>query len=327
MKTSEKLILNLLSDGRFHSGEELAKKLGITRSAVWKIIHGLDKLEIPIFSLPRKGYQIPDGLELLDIKKITSYLSPTSQEIISLEIFDSIDSTNQYLLNRAKNKQAKSGEICLAEHQTQGHGRKGKEWHSPFGTNLYFSLLWEFNKDHLDLSGLSIATAIAITRMLKHFNIEKYLQLKWPNDILWNYKKLSGILLELIIQPPEKTKVLIGIGLNINMSKYKTHLISQPWADLKGILGKRVDRNLLVGLLINELIKMLDEFESQGLRPFLNEWQQKDLTFEKEVQIQNGTIVQNGIAYGISEKGELLLKNGNEQIVKIVSGDVSLRLA
>lgn len=325
MKSSEKQILNLLSDGKFHSGEELAKKLGVTRSAIWKIIHGLEKLKIPIFGLPRKGYQIPEGIELLDLKKIEQQLAP--QPVPLIEIFDSVDSTHQYLINKIKNKQTKNGQICLGEHQTAGHGRRGREWHSPFASNLYFTMVWEFKKESIDLSGLSLAVAVAVTRTLKHFQIEKNLQLKWPNDILWHYKKLGGVLLELITEFYEKTKVVISLGLNVNMSKYKTHLISQPWVDMKGIVGKRIDRNTLVVKTILELINMLQQFEMHGLQAFLPEWQKKDMTYGKEVIIQNADHVQHGIAHGISDKGELLLKKNDGELIKVISGEVSLRLA
>lgn len=328
MKPKQKQIITILADGRFHSGEKLAKSLGVTRSAIWKIIHDMERFDIPIFSLPKKGYQIPDGVELLDETKIRQQLSNVAATKIPLiEIFDSIPSTNEYLLAKTKNNQSLSGQICLAEHQSAGYGRRGREWYSPFGSNLYFSMVWDFGKDPAEISGLSLALAVAIVRTLKHFQIENHLQLKWPNDILWNYKKLGGVLLEITAQPHEKTKVVIGVGLNVNMPKYNAARISQPWTDLKSILRKNVSRNLVVAILINNFVETLEQFNTKGLSAFLAEWQKYDATFEKNVVIQTPQHTQQGVACGVSEKGELLLRNAENQVTKIMSGEVSLRLA
>lgn len=324
MKSFPREILKILTDGQFHSGEELGQKFNITRSAVWKIIKQLCTLDIEIISVKAKGYQIPNGLELFNKTFITKNLTKTSKEkIANLEIFESINSTNQYLLDKAKNG-GKSGSICLAEHQTAGRGRRGRQWHSPFGSNLYCSLLWHFPRDPAEISGLSLAIAIAIIRTLKKFEIEN-LQLKWPNDILWQEKKLGGVLLEMIAENHESSKIVIGIGLNLQMPS--TAHIDQPWTDLYTIAGKRIAKNLLTATLLNETISVLTQFENEGLSPFLSEWQQHDVSKNREITLLAPTAIKKGIATGISEKGELLfLENNTQQLQKVLSGEVSLRI-
>lgn len=326
MKAKRRQILEILADGQFHSGEELGTATKITRSAVWKIIKQLMDLGVVIYSLKGKGYQIPDGLELLDEKKIRAHLSPTAKQIISqIEIFDSISSTNTYLYEKMKTSSI-NGQICLAEHQTAGKGRRGRGWHSPFGANLYFSLAWQFTNDPAELSGLSLAIAVAITRTLKQFGIEQQLALKWPNDVWWGKQKLAGVLLEIVAESHHTTKVIIGIGLNINMSQTNNISIDQAWTDIKKITGKLFSRNQLAGLLINEITTALTDFQTRGLIPFLPEWQKLDISRGHEVMLQNGERNIHGVALGITEKGELLVSDTNNNVKKFLSGEISLRL-
>jgi BirA family biotin operon repressor/biotin-[acetyl-CoA-carboxylase] ligase len=324
MKSLPRKTLEILSDGQFHSGEELGKSLGITRSAVWKIINQLTKLDIDIISLKGKGYKIPAGFELLNEKKIEKHLTKkTKSKIIAISIFDSIDSTNQYLLDQIQTG-IQPGNVCLAEHQTSGRGRRGRHWHSPFGANLYLSLLWEFSKDSAEISGLSLATAIAVTRALKQYGINTNIGLKWPNDVLWSKRKLGGVLLEMVTESHGNTQVVIGIGLNLNMPK--TTAINQAWTDLKTITGKSTARNELVALLLNELIDMLIQFEIKGLIPFIPEWEKLDIAHNSEVTVKIANQEIRGIVSGISERGELIITDAENQVRKFLSGEVSLRL-
>lgn len=325
MKKLHHHILELLADGKFHSGEELGIATGITRSAVWKIVKQLMLLHLPIHSLKGKGYQLENGLELLHESTIRrNLLPPALKKISQIDIFDTIDSTNQYLLDKAKTS-GKSGAVCLAEYQHSGRGRRGRPWYSPFASNIYFSLLWFFVRDPVELSGLSLAITIAVTRVLKHYGIKEKLAVKWPNDVLWEKQKLAGILLEMLAEPHTGTKVVIGIGLNMTMSNHKEIPIDQPWTDVKNIIGQQ-PRNLFVAALINELVNTLDLFETHGLLPFLSEWESLDITRNQEIALHAGEHITRGIGLGITEKGELLLTDSNNNVQRFLSGEVSLRL-
>lgn len=316
-------IIEILADGHFHSGEELGNVLGVTRSAIWKTVNQLADLGISVSSVKGKGYQIPNGIELLDKAKILAVLQPaTRQHLHTIDINDSINSTNQFLLDQVKTG-AKSGYVCIAEHQRQGRGRRGRQWQSPFGTNLYFSLLWSFNKDPAEIAGLSLIMGVAIIRTLHKFGA-KDIGLKWPNDVLWQQRKLGGVLVEIVAESHSQTQVVIGVGINLNMPS--EIVIDQPWVDLQTLIGHRPPRNQIMGELLNEIIQVLEAFDKNGLKSFLQEWEQYDCVIGKEVKMQFPQSTIDGEALGISEKGELILKDVHNNVHRFLSGEVSLRL-
>ncbi len=324
--TAYKLLV-LLGDGKFHSGEELGEQLGVTRGAIWKARKQLAKLGIEIYAVTGKGYCIPQGIELLDLKTIKQSLSKDSQtsidEITTLNI---IGSTNDYLLLEGARKPNKNI-ACFAEYQEKGRGRHGRRWVGSFGTNIYFSLLWHFSKDPAEIMGLSLITALALINSLKQYGILKGLQLKWPNDVLWQGKKLAGILLDMTSQPHVKCSVVIGIGVNIRLPKAFSDEIDQPWVDISQITNSAPQRNRLAGLLLDELVLKIKSFEQEGLAPFLSEWEQYDAMIGKRVLLNTPQKQIQGIMKGISDKGELILLTENNETKAFLSGELSLRLA
>jgi BirA family biotin operon repressor/biotin-[acetyl-CoA-carboxylase] ligase len=334
-KTLKKL-LQILYDGQFHSGERLGEQLSLTRSAIWKLIKQLATWDLEIESITNKGYCIPGGLTLLETAKIFTFIEKTHQnQLQQIEIFDSLPSTNDYLLNLkstsspdANPEQFKQNCACFAEKQTQGKGRRGRTWVSPFGKNIYLSLLWHFTKDPSELSGLSLAIAIATVETLHAFGIAKNLGIKWPNDVLWKKHKLAGILIELSGEANDACNAVIGVGLNVKMSNIRLHddPISQPWTDLERITEQAIDRNELAGILLNNLIKTATLFQKEGLPAFLAQWQKLDLTFNKPVTIITNTTEFQGIGRGINEHGHFLLEIKSGIIKHFASGEVSLRI-
>ena len=324
-KTSQ-CILNALRDGQYHSGEALGNQFRVTRSAIWKAIKQLSAAGIEVQSITGKGYRIQGGIELLDQQAILKFLDPQTDTLLKdLMILDEIDSTNDYLLARAKSE-PKQILACFAETQTKGKGRRGRHWTSPFGTNIYHSILWNFTKDPAELMGLSLAIAVAVIQALKKYGIEKDVGLKWPNDILWKNKKLSGVLVEMIARPHEDCSVVIGVGINTKMSNSQIKNINQPWTSIEEITSTKVQRNKLAGLLLNELIHALNQFQQHGLEPFLKQWKSYDLYCGKAVKLLMPEQEIHGIMQGISEKGELILLQKNNELRHFLSGEVSLRL-
>lgn len=317
-------LLHLLSDGDFHSGTELGSYAGASRSAVWKGIEVLRGLGLDIYSVKGKGYKLSGPIQLLNHEKISKSIDEPSRTYLSrLDIYFETDSTNARLLELAHSASA-SGVACFAERQSEGRGRRGRQWISPIGANIYSSLLWRFQGGASQLGGLSLALAVAVIRCLEESGVQD-LQLKWPNDVLWQGRKLAGLLLEMVGEASGPCHVVVGVGINVNMPRDQGDIIEQPWCDLQTCVGGAVDRNHLGGRLISHLIHVLREFESNGLGTLLDEWRMYDAFYGREVSIHQPSGVVSGIARGVDETGALLLELGGG-FRRFHSGEVSLRL-
>lgn len=317
-------LLNILSDGEFHSGEALGKQLGITRSAVWKIFQQLPKLGIHLKAVNKQGCRLNDRFELLDKDIINEQLSAKAQQVITqLDLLESVNSTNTHLLDQAKSG-VKSGHVCLAEHQSAGRGRRGREWVSPYGRNIYLSVLWCFDADPAALSGLSLAVGVAIIRALKAYGLQD-LGLKWPNDVLCKGQKLAGTLIELFGESHQSTTAVIGVGLNVSMPDASTVKTDMPWIDVAQIAGNQPARNQLAGLLLNELVQMLMVFEEEGFAAFLADYRREDALQGQSVKLLLPTGELSGMVQGVSSQGELLLRDGQGESQAFTQGEVSVR--
>ena len=254
----------------------------------------------------------------LDKEKILSKLSNELRSKVFLEVFDTISSTNDYLLSKEKNKN-KDINVCIAEEQTKGRGRRGKSWISPKFKNIYFSLNSYLKKE--DLSGLSIAVALSVSKVLTKINVMSLI--KWPNDLLVGNKKICGILIE-TAKVGELTKVVIGIGINVNMEY--SELIDQEWTSIKLEKKQSVDRNSIITEMINQLCITLNKFEQEEFDYFLNKFTSLDLLKDKEFTLKDKPY-ETFIGKGIDNKGLLIAQNLKDQrIVKFSSGEVSLKL-
>ena len=254
----------------------------------------------------------------LDKEKILSKLSNEFRSKVALEVFDTISSTNDYLLRKEKNKN-KDIKICIAEEQTKGRGRRGKSWISPKFKNIYFSLNSYLEKE--DLSGLSIAVALSVSKVLTKINVMSLI--KWPNDLLVRNKKICGILIE-TAKVGELTKVVIGIGINVNMEY--SELIDQEWTSIKLEKKQSVDRNSIITEMINQLCITLNKFEQEEFDYFLKKFTSLDLLKDKEFTLKDKPN-ETFIGKGIDNKGLLIAQNLKDQrIVKFSSGEVSLKL-
>lgn len=328
MNSLAQALLIQLADGQFHSGTALGQQAGRTRTAVWKAIQTLQQHGLPIYSVRGKGYRLAESVELLDRAMILAELdkieagSIATELLQQLDVYHDIESTNAYLLKAAKNDDYLM-HACLAEQQKAGRGRRGRQWVSPFGGNIYLSLLWRVNAGASQLGGLSLAIAVAVMRALRAIGFDSA-KLKWPNDILVKGKKLAGILLELSGEAAGPCAVVIGLGLNVRAASAEMYVIDQAWTDLETESGKLVSRNQLAAQLLYQMIIAVDEFESHGLRPFLKEWAANDAFGDCEVilKLPQGDV--SGIARGIDENGALLLVTENG-VQRYHSGEVSMR--
>ena len=308
-------LISILADGEFHSGEQLGEQLGMSRAAINKHIQTLRDWGVDVFTVPGKGYSLPDPIQLLNEELIKSQIETGSVAVLPV-----IDSTNQYLLDRIGKLQ--SGDACIAEYQQAGRGRRGRQWFSPFGANLYLSMFWRLEQGPAAAVGLSLVIGIVMAEVLRELGAEN-VRVKWPNDLYLNDRKLAGILVELTGKTGDAAQIVIGAGINLAMRNVATDVINQSWINLQEA-GINIDRNALAIRIIKELRKALYLFEDEGLIPFLPRWELLDNFINRQVKLIIGDKEIHGISRGINEQGGLLLEQ--DGVIKPwVGGEISLR--
>lgn len=313
-------ILRFLSDGMFHSGNTLAKTLDISRAAVWKHMSALRKAGVVIESVKGKGYRIENGLDLLDRRVIHQHVA----QDMEITILWQTDSTNSWLMQHKDAPRQKKA--CLAERQAKGRGTRGRQWHSPFGVNIYLSWHWQFEQAPGALGGLSLAVATGICTVLSRCGHQD-IAIKWPNDIYTSRGKLGGVLIDLTAESHGPSDVVIGVGLNMGMPEHLRAGVDLPVADLFDEPSMRhYSRSLLAARLINMLNDVCTEFEQRLFGAFVPRWSQWDMLYGRSVQLETPNGRKTGIAQGVDETGAIRLWI-DEQAQYFVSGDVTLRLS
>lgn len=239
-----------------------------------------------------------------------------------LYLFNTIDSTNRYLKEVPSNHTLA---ICCAEEQTQGRGRFNRQWHSPPAENIYCSSRWNLPCDLSKLAGLSLITSLAVLATVNELGSKDAILVKWPNDILWEDKKLSGSLIECVCDSQDQTQVIIGIGLNVNSDTEKYPLADKPWCSLYTMHNQMFDRNRLICRLIMHLDSYLKRFIQNGFSHFMEEWNKSDYLAGKYITINqpNGSL--SGKACGVTHLGQLIIEDNTGDLHYIASGDASLK--
>lgn len=315
-------VVALLSDGAFHSGDELGEALGVTRAAVWKKVQKLQGLGLDIFSVRGKGYRMNCPIELLSADVLREYVDPVALPLLGdVDIRDSVGSTNDVALKRVA-AGVGNGYACFAEQQTAGRGRRGRAWVSPFGRNIYLSVVWHFHQGAAALEGLSLATGMAVVDALLKLGCQGA-QLKWPNDIMIDRQKLGGVLLEMTGDPSGHCQVVLGVGLNVSLNAQDGASIDQPYVALDD-LGVVVPRNQVAGVMLGEILQMVDHFERHGFAPFRERWPQYDAYRDKQVAVHVGSQVHRGIARGVDATGGLRIE-AITGVTVYKGGEISLR--
>ncbi|WP_312057675.1 bifunctional biotin--[acetyl-CoA-carboxylase] ligase/biotin operon repressor BirA [Pantoea brenneri] len=308
-------LVDILSDGEFHSGEQLGETLGMSRAAINKHIQTLKSWGLDVYTVTGKGYSLSAPIQLLDEQAILSRVKQGNVSVIPV-----IDSTNQYLLERMHELQ--SGAACIAEYQQAGRGRRGRQWFSPFGANLYMSMYWRLDQGPAAAMGLSLVIGIIMAETLHALGAND-VRVKWPNDIYLNDRKLAGILVELTGKTGDAAHIVMGAGINLAMRSADALQINQGWINLQEA-GVTVNRNELAVSLINSLRDALPVFEQEGLAPFVTRWAALDNFINRPVKLLIGEREVHGIARGVDSQGGLLLEQDGE-IKSWVGGEISLR--
>ncbi len=323
MNTRTELV-KLLSDGAFHSGTDLGKKLGVTRAAVCKCIRRLTQSGLDVHRVTGRGYKLDAPLTLLNRSRILKHLGAAAADFRDrLHVLDETDSTNRHLAELIAHAKTLNGIACLAEAQSGGRGRRGRAWVATPYHNLMFSMAWQFPGGPGLVSGLSLAAGLAVLQALEEYGVDGA-GLKWPNDVLWDGRKLAGLLADVQGESAGPTQVILGVGVNGYIGREDAERIDQPWVDLRNILGETADRNRLAALLIRHLRRMFQAFSEKGFAPFREEWVARHLYHGRRVRLIQGDREFLGTVEGIDENGGLIVQLGKGRQV-FHSGEISMR--
>ena len=319
-------LLRLLADGELHSGEVLARALGVTRAAVGKQIQSLAQWGIDVESVARRGYRLGTALDFIDADALRDALAPRSRERLArLEVQEVLESTNSHLLGDA-DLPAGRFRACLAEYQTAGRGRRGRDWIQHFGSGLCLSFSWLFREPPAAPGTLSLAAGVAALRALAQAGVPGC-TLKWPNDVLKDGGKLGGILSELRLEAAGPAYVVIGIGLNVRLPLGARAAIEAAGGATPADLATVVplpSRTGLAALLIDAFVEVAVEFETHGFAPLLAEWRRADALLGERVSVHRRDGIQEGVARGITSDGALRVEIDG-RIDELRAGEVSLR--
>lgn len=320
-------LLQQLADGRPHSGENLARHFGVTRAAVWKQIGKLEQWGLAVERAPGSGYRLSQAVDLLDRTALNEYANARAGT--RLEVFTDLESTNRHLL---EGPAPTPGELaaCVAEYQSAGRGRRGRSWHAPYGMGLCLSAAWSFRETPPELAALSLAVGVAVRRVLRReAGID--IDLKWPNDLVWDHRKLGGILVEFTAEAQGRCHVVAGLGINIAMPPQLLEDVSD-WprgaVDLRQATdGGEPRRTELATALVDALRALFADYERHGFAPYRDEWRSADHLNGMAVSVDESSGSVHGTARGIDADGALLVETGADRPRRIISGDVSVRTA
>ena len=316
--------LRLLADGRFHSGARIARELERSRAAVSDTLKGARDLGVEVFSVPGKGYRLAEPIEFLDAHAIVSRLGPAAARI-RLTLLDEVDSTSTRLASLAQ-AGAPSGTCVAAEWQRAGRGRRGRTWQAGLGASLTFSMLWRFDQGPGHLAGLPLAVAVAATRALERSGVPG-VGVKWPNDLVHDWKKLGGILVETTGEMLGPTAAIVGIGLNYRLGEALARRIDQPATDVASCGGLLPSRNALLALMLAELVAAMERFALGGFAAFRDEWKARHAYADRSVTVTAGDAHAREVrVVGVAADGALLVAaDGHTE--RLTSAEISLRPA
>ncbi|WP_083000446.1 biotin--[acetyl-CoA-carboxylase] ligase [Halomonas sp. GT] len=319
-------LMRLLSDGEVHSGEQLGEALGVSRAAVWKQLKKLDALGVELVAVKGRGYRLAYPLEPLDGAKIVERLPASARHLLArLFIEDQLPSSNEYVRERFA-QGAGHGEVCFAELQTAGRGRRGRVWSTPWGQSLMLSLGWRFESGVNALEGLSLAVGVVVAQVLEQYEVSP--KLKWPNDILLAEKgselgKLAGILIEVTGDAAGPCEVVIGIGMNLSLPDSLRATIDQPVAALFDA-KTGISRNQLAADMVSGLLDMLAGFESEGFSRWRDEWNSRHAYAGLPIRIIQGERSSDAVAREVDESGNLWVTE-NDHSRRLSGGEISVR--
>jgi BirA family biotin operon repressor/biotin-[acetyl-CoA-carboxylase] ligase len=305
-------LLGLLADGKFHSGEILARELGISRASVFNLLTKAAETGVDLSRVRGRGYRLGRPWQRLEAGSVSDLLGDYAKQF-DIEILEQAASSNSLLMQRCRNSGenngVRSGTVLAVELQTAGRGRLGRVWQSGLGNSLTFSVLWKFERGLNSLSGLSLAIGVSLIRTLNKQGVDD-VYLKWPNDLVTDRGKLGGVLVEAQGEVLGPCNVVIGIGINCSVPARIRAKVDQLICGLDEVVVDLPDRNLLLAVLLKDLADVLNEFEQGGFAVLREEWERYHMHQNMRVSLNlpSGEI-ESGVARGINETGELCLES------------------
>ncbi len=312
--------LALLADGKFHSDKEISQVLGVPCTRIPEVLKHILDPTINLEIVNHRYFRILGGLELLDAVRIQNKLGKIKRLLAQLDVLFLVDSTNNYLLEKIKYA---GNYAVFAEQQTAGRGQFDRSWTTSFAKNICLSLLWHFSNQANKLAGLSLVVGIAVAKALEQYGL-KNIQLKWPNDIVHQEKKLGGILIE-SRSINTKTAAVIGIGLNLYDPSTSSQIIDQAITDVYSLQGSPPQRNLLAALILKNLLNLLFEFQSKEFAYFMPDWQRYDSLLNKPIKLLSPIGSREGFARGVNTQAQLCVAI-EKKIYYFDSGEIRVKL-
>lgn len=305
---------------QYISGEELSRRLQITRTAVWKQINVLRAKGYAFDAVPKLGYRLVTQPTRLDEAALLSKLAPGTFGN-RLRILEKTESTQNEAAAWAK-EGVPEGAVVLAEEQTGGRGRQGHVWHSPAGKGVWMSIILRPRIPLPYTPHLTLLGAVAMFRAMKKLTSAP-LGIKWPNDILADGKKVAGILLESAAEDERLLYVIAGIGISVNLDSADfPDELQERATSLKIVTGQEVDRASLVAACLQELEQLYRLYEEEGFGPIRTLWEAQSITLGRQMTIDTPQGPLQGVAVGLDQSGALLLKDKTGTVQKVFSGDV-----
>lgn len=313
------------SAGNFVSGETIADELKVTRTAIWKSIQTLKNFGYDIESRGKLGYKLNRMADLLLPAAVQSGLDT---KIIATENNfihkDSVDSTNN-LAKKLAYDGATEGTVIVAEVQTGGKGRLERNFFSPRGKGIYFSVILRPKCLPKDAPKFTLMAAVAVAHAMKRFNLPA--QIKWPNDIMFDGRKVVGILTELSAQIEKVNYIVVGIGINVNIApKDFPADIKKVAASLSEINGDEISRLDFFRAVLEEFDKLYCTINAEGFKKIFEYWKKFNITLGRNVKVISAETGEsfNGVAEDIDEDGALIVttESGRQTLY---AGDVSIR--
>lgn len=316
-------ILKALRDSATMSGAELADHAGVSRAAVWARIEELRSLGYEIQAKPHQGYRLVRTPDALHADDLLARLTDTRVIGRDVRVFKETNSTNDVIEKMARDG-AKEGVVVYAESQSKGRGRMGRKWVSPPRKGLWFSILLRPQMRPQAVTQITVAAATALSRAIRRIS-GIALQVKWPNDILVEGKKVAGILTEMNAEVDRVKYVILGIGVDVNLADEDLP------EDLKSIAtsvriesGRQIDRPALAAAILEELDADYERLERGGFRAVAEEWEAQCVTLGHDVSISMGNRKIRGRAESLDEDGALMIRSAHGQLERIIGGDVTL---
>jgi BirA family biotin operon repressor/biotin-[acetyl-CoA-carboxylase] ligase len=316
-------LLRCIADQQFHSFDEIKKATGLSEIDLATALATLAGEGIETEVTRGRRCRLISPFRPWDTNEILSHLGGHARAF-TIDVVDQTGSTNDDLMVKAR-QGAPSGLVRVAELQTAGRGRRKRNWYSGPGGALTFSVLWEFSNGARALSGLPLAVGVSLVRTLHALNLAGVL-LKWPNDLLWEQRKLGGILIETSGSTDGKVSAVIGIGLNLRLSPGVAERVDQPAADLE-TAGLQTGRSELLARVLIDLKGVLDTFSREGFAALRPEWERFHAYQDKMVCLDmSGGKHLEGRVIGVDEYGALLLDTASGRR-EFHGGELSLRMA